>query len=47
VLDPVIELDHEYSHVEFCNCTGKLDGKYVKLDNDIPVYGFVAFRAFN
>ena len=47
VLDPVIELDREYSHVEFCNCTGKLDGKRVLLDQSIPVYDFVAFRAFN
>ena len=47
VLSPVIELDREYSSIEFCNCSGRIEGNRVILDREIPVYDFVAFRAYN
>jgi hypothetical protein len=47
VLDPVIELDREYSRVEFCNSAGNIDGNRVLLDQSIGAYEFVAFRAYN
>lgn len=42
-MDTVVELDEEYSEINFLNCTGKLDGNKVLL-SDIPAYGFVAFE---
>lgn len=47
MLDPVIELDREYGHIEFLNCSGRIEGKRVLLDQSIPAYDFVAFRAFD
>ena len=47
VLEPVIELDREYRHIEFCNCSGHIEGNRVLLDGSIPVYDFVAFKAFD
>ena len=47
VLDPVIELDREYSRVEFMGCSGKIDGNRVLLDQSIPAFDFVAFKAFD
>ena len=47
VLDPIIELDREYSKIEFCNCSGRLEGKRVLLDQSIAAYDFAAFRAFD
>ena len=46
VLSPVIELDKAYTRVEFINCSGSLDGNRVRLDADIPAYGFAGFEVF-
>lgn len=43
VITPEIELDGEYSSVDFYNCSGRLDGNRVILDNDIAPYGFAFF----
>lgn len=43
VIEPVVELDKEYSHIEFINCNGRIDGNNVYL-TDIPAFGFVAFE---
>lgn len=43
VITPVVELDGEYSSVDFYNCSGRLDGNRVILDNDIAPYGFAFF----
>ena len=42
-IDPVVELDSEYSGIEFLNTNGKLDGNKVYL-NDIPPFGFAGFE---
>lgn len=42
-IDPVVELDAEYSGIEFINTNGKLDINKVYL-NDIPPFGFVGFE---
>ena len=42
-IDPVIELDHNYSEIKFLNCSGTLDGDKVYL-SDIQPYAFVAFE---
>ncbi len=42
-IDPVVELDAEYSGIEFINTNGKLDKNKVYL-NDIPPFGFVGFE---
>lgn len=42
-INPVVELDSEYSGIEFLNTNGKLDGNKVYL-NDIPPFGFVGFE---
>ena len=47
VLSPVIELDREYSSIEFSNCSGRIEGNRVILDREIPVYDFIAFRAYD
>lgn len=46
VLSPVIALDKAYSRAEFINCSGSLDGDRVRLDADIPAYGFAGFEVF-
>ena len=46
-LNPVIELDREYSYVEFANCSGRIEGNRVMLDQSIGVYDFAAFRAYD
>lgn len=43
ISSPVIELDGEYSDIEFANCGGRLDGNKVYLD-EIPPYGIAAFE---
>lgn len=42
-VDPVVELDREYSGIEFLNTSGKLDKNKVYL-NDIPPFGFEGFE---
>ena len=42
-MQTVINLDKEYSQIEFINCTGKLEKDEVKIDS-IPPYGLVGFR---
>lgn len=42
-IEPVVELNKEYSKIEFINCDGRIDGDKVYL-NDIPPFGFVAFE---
>lgn len=42
-IDPIVELDSEYSGIEFLNTNGKLDGNKVYL-NDIPPFGFAGFE---
>ena len=43
VLSPVIQLDKPYSEIKFVNCTGRLVGDKVFLD-DIAPYAVVAFE---
>lgn len=43
VIDPVIELDDEYSELQVLNCSGRLEGHYVYL-SDIPPYGSAAIN---
>lgn len=43
VFDPEIVLDGEYKSIDFYNCSGKLCGDKVRLDNDIMPYGFAFF----
>ena len=42
-IDPVVELDGEYSGIEFLSTNGKLDKNKVYL-SDIPPFGFVGFE---
>lgn len=42
-IDPVVELDGNYSSAEFIGCTGKLDGNKILL-SDIPAFGFAGFN---
>lgn len=42
-IDPIVELDGEYSGIEFLNTNGKLDKNKVYL-SDIPPFGFVGFE---
>ena len=42
-IEPVIELDHAYTSIEFVNCSGTLQGDRVFL-SDIPAFGFAAFE---
>lgn len=46
IFNPVIELDKSYSKVEFINCTGKLDGDKIILNDDIQPYSFAGFEVF-
>ena len=41
--EPVVELDREYSQIEFINCDGRMDKDKVYL-SDISPFGFVAFE---
>lgn len=41
-IEPVVELDADYSKIEFANCSGRLDGNRVYLD-DIASYAFAGF----
>ena len=43
-MDPVVELDEEYTDFEFFNCTGTAEKNTLKL-NDLPPYSFAAFKA--
>ena len=45
-IEPVVELDGEYSGIEFINTNGKLDKNKVYL-SDIPPFGFVGFEVKN
>ncbi len=42
-LDPVVELDKNYSEIRFVNCSGRLEGDKVYL-SDIAAYGLCAFE---
>ncbi len=42
-IEPVVELDKEYSEIEFINCNGCLEGDRVYLE-DIPAFAFAAFE---
>ncbi|MBQ7118810.1 MAG: hypothetical protein IJO09_01215 [Oscillospiraceae bacterium] len=42
VIDPVIELDSEYSEIECINCTGEIKGDKVYL-SEIPPFSFAGF----
>ena len=42
-MDPVVQLDGNYTSIEFIGCTGKLDGDHVYL-SDIPAFGFAGFN---
>ena len=46
-LDLTVELDREYEHVEFSNCTGHIDGNAVILDGEIHAFDFASFKAYN
>lgn len=43
IYDLKIDLDREYSSVRFLNCTGRLEGKTVIVD-DLPAFTFCAFE---
>lgn len=43
IFEPVIELDREYSEIEFINCSGRLEGNKVYLSQMAP-YSFAAFK---
>ena len=47
VTDGVFKLDREYSKVEFCGCTGRLDGDCVILDSEIHAFDFISFKAYD
>ena len=40
VINPTVELDGEYSAVEFINCSGKILGDKVIIETDIPAFSF-------
>lgn len=42
-LEPVVELDREYSEISFISCSGRLEKDKVYL-SDIPAYGFAGFE---
>ncbi|MCQ2471229.1 MAG: hypothetical protein MJ147_04235 [Clostridia bacterium] len=46
IFDPVIELDKNYSSIEFINCTGSLQGDKVILDGNIHAFDFAGFEVF-
>lgn len=46
IFEPVIELDREYSGIEFINCSGRLCKDQVLLEGEIPPYGFAGFELF-
>lgn len=45
ILEPVIELDGNYTSAEFVNCTGRVEGDRVILDAPLPAYSYAFFRA--
>ena len=42
-IEPIVELDKEYSNIKFINCNGRLENDKVYLE-DIPPYAFVGFE---
>ena len=44
VINPVINLNNNFKHIEFFNCKGSLDGNKVILSEDIPPYSAVFFE---
>jgi len=46
VLEPKIYLDKTYSSIDFYNCSGRLEGDCVVLDNEIPAFGFAFFTVY-
>jgi hypothetical protein len=42
-INPIVELDEEYSEIEFINGGGHIDGSRVVLD-DVAAFGFVGFE---
>lgn len=46
VITPEIILDSAYSRADFYNCTGKLSGDRIVLDNDILPYSFAFFTLY-
>ncbi len=43
IVDPVIELDDCYREVDCYRCSGRLEGKRLILDGELPPYGFAFF----
>lgn len=43
IFEPIIELDMEYSQIEFINCSGRIDGNKVYLSQMSP-YSFAGFE---
>ena len=43
IFEPVIELDKEYSQIEFINCSGKIEGNKVTL-SDMAPFSFAGFE---
>lgn len=43
VLEPTVELDKNYSKIDFINCNGKFEGNIVKL-SELPPFGFAGFE---
>ncbi len=46
VIDPVIELDGEYMRADFYNCSGRVEGNRVILNEDITPYSFAFFTVY-
>ena len=44
IIDPVIKLDREYTGIRFVNCSGRLEGDTVYLDDQIYAFEFAAFE---
>lgn len=43
-MEPVVKLDRDYAEVTWLNGRGRLEGRQVRLEDDIPPYGFAAFE---
>ena len=43
IFEPIVELDREYSEIEFINCSGRLEGSRVYLCEMAP-YSFAGFE---
>jgi len=45
LVEAPVEMDGDFSRVEFVNCSGRLEGRRVILD-DVPAYAFAAFTVY-